>query len=813
MEREDSGTTKEADYVTAIREEHRNSTSRLRGVTYLDHAGAALYSDLQMTEVMHLLRSNFLGNPHSGTGPGAAADSALLLARVRTLEWFKAPLDLYSVVFTAGASASLRLVGECFPWAPGSIFSYALESHASVLGLRERALASGACARCVSLHTSGLQVHSEFSRARAIEPSGAPARSLFCLPSECNFSGARLDVEPMIRSLCATPIDSSDTLVLLDAAKGAALDPPDLSGDCRPHFVVASYYKIFGYPTGFGCLLVRNDAMPLLTAGRCGWGGGSAAIQSATADVFVRREGVAGLEEGTAHVTAAVAVPRGFDAIARLPGGVRGADAHATDIASRLVAELRRLRHPDGTDAVRVYGWGSPIASSLLRGQGPTVAFNLLPPGHTAGGGRAPPLPCSAVEQALSLRGIALRSGCMCNPGACAAALVNGNSALVPVESCVAGGGEGGGPGVLRASFGYSSLSEDAFALVEAIKEFFCSTTGPSAVLTPTRSLTLGPPSFPRRPVRIVRVALYPVKGAAAFVVPDDEEWPLSVHGSLLHDRCWAVADASGAALTQSRCSRLALISPVVDLVSETLTLRFRQDQESKSLLAPLQLALTDIGGSNRTTDCTTNGGATLRVCGVPRDARQGESASQRAANAWLSMALQRPCTLTRSSLSSSFANDERVGLSVVTRWSCEALRQSVASRSGDAAAATVCEEAFRANIVLDDTECGVDMAKRVLPREAYEEDDWTSITSLRHDIEGRQSEIRLRVFSRCARCPQVLISPLTGEQTGVSKEPLLSLTKERMHDGRPRFGVLAQATFESGVGWRLRCNMLMQPE
>lgn len=45
--------------------------------------------------------------------------------------------------------------------------------------------------------------------------------------------------------------------MLLDAAKACGTAPPDLSIH-RADFVAVSFYKIFGYPTGLGALLVRN---------------------------------------------------------------------------------------------------------------------------------------------------------------------------------------------------------------------------------------------------------------------------------------------------------------------------------------------------------------------------------------------------------------------------------------------------------------------------------------------------------------------------------------------------------------------------
>jgi hypothetical protein len=46
-----------------------------------------------------------------------------------------------------------------------------------------------------------------------------------------------------------------------------------------------SFYKIFGYPTGLGALLVRRASMPLL-AGKLYFGGGTVAVSCADVDVY-----------------------------------------------------------------------------------------------------------------------------------------------------------------------------------------------------------------------------------------------------------------------------------------------------------------------------------------------------------------------------------------------------------------------------------------------------------------------------------------------------------------------------------------------
>eukprot|EP00198_Chlamydomonas_reinhardtii_P006319 XP_001695655.1 predicted protein [Chlamydomonas reinhardtii] len=47
-------------------------------------------------------------------------------------------------------------------------------------------------------------------------------------------------------------------------------------------FVVLSYYKIFGHPTGLGALVVRREALALLGRGKSYWGGGT--VEVAVAD-------------------------------------------------------------------------------------------------------------------------------------------------------------------------------------------------------------------------------------------------------------------------------------------------------------------------------------------------------------------------------------------------------------------------------------------------------------------------------------------------------------------------------------------------
>ena len=192
------------------------------GVAYCDHAGAPPYAESLVRECASALTSTLLGNPHSAHDAAGATSAAVDAARDATLEHFNAPLGEYAVVFTAGATAAMRLLAESFPWSPESEFAYTRVNHTSVLGIRACAAAAGARVACVDVvrddgddddgdvgdDASGassarrtnasrdrrpglrLRERAEISapRARPGPSRAAPVVSLFAYPSECNLS-------------------------------------------------------------------------------------------------------------------------------------------------------------------------------------------------------------------------------------------------------------------------------------------------------------------------------------------------------------------------------------------------------------------------------------------------------------------------------------------------------------------------------------------------------------------------------------------------------------------------------------------------
>ena len=61
----------------------------------------------------------------------------LLVCMIQVLDHCNASPKDYKCIFTSGATAALKLVGEAFPWSSESNFMYTMENHNSVLGIRE----------------------------------------------------------------------------------------------------------------------------------------------------------------------------------------------------------------------------------------------------------------------------------------------------------------------------------------------------------------------------------------------------------------------------------------------------------------------------------------------------------------------------------------------------------------------------------------------------------------------------------------------------------------------------------------------------
>lgn len=574
-----------------------------QAVTYLDYAGTPPVCRCLLEDVFQDLSAHCMGNPHSSLGgPSGASAAVMAAARQRTLEHFHLSSEEYEVIFTSGATASMKLVGELFPWSAGSRYCFTKNAHTSLLGVRCYApsyqtvtgpfYGQQEVAYSEAVTNPQAQVQTQAQAQTQTKAQGSDAASPSCLhlfgaPGECNFSGAKLNMEYTCTYLQSLNSTSSRWLWLLDAARLAS-GPCDLSSlSCKPHFIAFSYYKIFGYPTGLGALLVRRDVMPYLC--KKYFGGGTLLAGAADSSFMVPRPQLTAghFEDGTANFHSLAAVVCGFPFLARL-GGVEVIARHSHERLCYLLAQMQRLLHSNGRPLCVIYSHHSmPLDMHM---QGAIVAFNCQYQFGQAVG-------FAEVQRRAELAGIHMRTGCFCNLGACQEVL--GISAADAAAHYALGRVCSGGDqaldvinnhhtGACRVSLGYGTTNAHCDRFIAFLQTFLdTSPAMPAAVpmsserpvsQLPDEMLFWQQTAFPfpgSLPIATAPTSnaptlqalyVYPIKSCGGMRV---DHWPITPQG-LLFDRSFAlVNDQTGTVLTQKQCPRLALMTCTISFQEE----------------------------------------------------------------------------------------------------------------------------------------------------------------------------------------------------------------------------------------------------
>jgi selenocysteine lyase/cysteine desulfurase len=427
-----------------------------QGHVYLDYTGAGLYAESQVRRHAALLLDGVLGNPHSSNPTSAAAAALVERTRRHVLDFFRADPEEYVVVFTANASAALKLVGESYPFGPGDRFLLLFDNHNSVNGIREFDRAHGAVTTYVASRPPEMRVAEE-DLGRSLELARAGRNNLFAYPAQSNFCGVQHPLEWIGRA------QAQGWDVLLDAAAFVPTNRLDL-GRWHPDFVALSFYKIFGYPTGVGALLAKRAALAKLH--RPWFAGGTITVASVQADRHYLAGGAAGFEDGTLDFANIPAVDTGLEFIESI--GIDAIHDRVIGLTGWLLDRLLALRHGTGAPLVRLFG---PRDTDR---RGGTVTFNF----HRADG---VVIDHAVVEAAANRHHISLRTGCFCNPGAGELALGISRGEL---ESCFVRqpGGmtyddfrrciDDKSSGAVRVSLGLASNFADVYAFAEFARDF-----------------------------------------------------------------------------------------------------------------------------------------------------------------------------------------------------------------------------------------------------------------------------------------------------------------------------------------------------
>ncbi|OXU19355.1 hypothetical protein TSAR_003916 [Trichomalopsis sarcophagae] len=774
--------------------------SRIQGECYVDHAGATLYSDNQIKKSLDDLMLSLYTNPHSNGVNGNVTEEIVDNIRYTILDHFHTTQDEYSVIFTSGATAALKTVAETFNFKnvdnksdeKTGTFVYLQDNHTSVLGMRELIAHRGAKVTCLK-NENAFEVLQEYDD-KNIGMQNEKPNSLFVYSAQCNFSGFKYPLSWIknVKNGCLNSYTKSETnwFTLLDAACFAGTNDLNLS-IYKPDFVCLSFYKLFGYPTGVGALIVRNDSAYVLK--KMYYGGGTVDVVLSSKMFHVKRESLhQRFEDGTVSFLTIVSLQHGYKILADIR--MNRISAHVFSLAKFLHHSLLTLHHENGAPVVKLYSDSDYEDRSL---QGGIVSFNVLRANGEYVG-------YMEVLNMAALYKIHLRTGCFCNPGACQRFLIlSDEEVLKNYDTGYTCGGtkdliDGKPIGAVRISFGYMSTIRDVETVLLMLKKCFVS--GKPVIKLPlwwsdfktklnekykindsksvngtqnnlknnivkmsNRITLLEQVSFSvknnnniaqngqKRPLKLAKIFVYPVKSCGAYEV--EREWILTSKG-LQFDREWMIVTSAGVCLTQKQETKLCLIIPVIDFKNNELQLSY---PGMPSIGVPLYFSANEINSSK-----ICRG----KVCGHKVEGADcGAEVSE-----WLSLALGRPnLKLIRQSDSTKENTTNKPALSFASQ--SQYLLINVASTD------------WLADRVPEDSQCDRDtMLYRfrgnfyVEGCAPFEETRWKTV---------QIGNCYFKVEAVCTRCQMICIDQTTGKKT---VEPLRTLAEE--FHGKLKFGI-----------------------
>ncbi|KAJ7655303.1 molybdenum cofactor sulfurase [Mycena polygramma] len=730
----------------------------LVSTTYLDYAASSPAPLSTFHRFSEAIATTLYSNPHSRSSSSVATSLEIEQCRGRVLE------DLFGldeaqkrsqwdVIFTAGATASMKLVGDAFSWQEGSKYCYLKQSHTSLVGVRGCALSRGAVVAPMDVD----------DMLESSQDDSSP--TLFAYASQCNATGQRLGLGYSRLLKERHP----SACILLDAAahlSTAVLDLGSVPLDLAPDFIACSFYKIVGYPTGLGCLVVKRSSASFLQ--RNGYfGGGTIDAISVSSPLWSRprRSLIPGpiherFEDGTLPFLSIVALGHALDTHRGLYKSHRHVSAHVSALLRFATRELSLIHHANGRPVVRQHQ--SFGASKYLEDPGPIIGFSLLDPsseyiGHVH------------LEQLATVNGLQIRTGGLCNTGVLASTFDmsdqdlmdeydRGRSCWDDEEFSGADDHSNRPLGIARISFGASSIIDDVLQWVSFIRRYFVVSDTVVALSKPlsTRKAVVSTAA------RLQTLVLYPIKSCGGQSLPKSSSWQVAPTG-LLYDREWMLIDSSGKTLSQKRFPRMALVRPSVDLDRRMLVICA---PEMPDLLLSLDLSEEEAMSANVCSDIVA------------------VTSSGSAADEWFSTFLGVQCTLHRlSGHANRHAHFDRATGSVpillsnespfllISRPSVDQVNEWINEGSGGSSVDEhVHPSCFRANFVL---------AASTSPLLPFFED---TVDLLRIGTETFQ------VLARCRRCLMVCVNQKTGCRT---KEPFSCLARKRKSArGKIEFGV-----------------------
>ncbi len=357
---------------------------------YLDYTGGNLYPQSLLDKHFADLKNAVLGNPHSANPSSMLSTQRVEAARKKVIEYFNA--DDYFCVFTQNASASLKIIGEGYPFNNSSTFLLMADNHNSVNGIREFCTHRGGKVVYAPVQYEDLMIQPKNLRNKFTATPKSDS-NLFAFPAQSNVSGVKHNLSWIAEA------QQNGFDVLLDAAAFVPSDELDLSV-YKPNFVSVSFYKIFGFPTGIGCLLIHKESFEKIQ--KPWFAGGTVSLVTVGVQKHYLQNNHERFEDGTLNYLHLPAIKDGLEYIEKI--GIRKIKKRVIALAEYLYENLSQLKHDSGAPMLQLFGpstfhqRGGTIILNFLDIQGKVIFFD-------------------AIERLANRKSISIRTGCFCNPG------------------------------------------------------------------------------------------------------------------------------------------------------------------------------------------------------------------------------------------------------------------------------------------------------------------------------------------------------------------------------------------------------------
>jgi molybdenum cofactor sulfurtransferase len=352
------------------------------------------------------------------------------------LSIFETSSRYYSIIFTLNTTHACQLLSSLFPFSSQSEYAYMIDSHNSLIGIRQQVKSKGGVFSIVDypLHIYNQQTnsHTDWSFRCACRSSSSssdtnstsPYYCLFATPAENNFNGLRPPLDDLLGPFLKSRQNLSDDfpipihrypselchwLTLVDCAKYLSTKPFSLS-TYPVDFVVLSFYKIFGYPTGLGALIIRNESLKYLNKNHY-FGGGSVQYISPYDDSRVEyKSDIDGFIHGTIPFTTILSLYHGFQLITGQLS-YKSISLHTECLINYCRNEMLKLNYSNGQILCLFYDARDRCLDKHGYSYGPILNFNLYNQSGQF-------LSCRLIQRIAADHNIILRVGTFCAPGA-----------------------------------------------------------------------------------------------------------------------------------------------------------------------------------------------------------------------------------------------------------------------------------------------------------------------------------------------------------------------------------------------------------